>query len=292
MKAMSTFLTLALLASLTGGGNPAPSASSASALPLALTNWQLTQMVSETGVIHPDPSLRATLRLEGGKVSGFSGCNRYMGRASWQAQRLKVGHLAGTLMACTDPKVGEQELQFLNLLGQVQLYQVSGRTLVLFGKGQQRLIFTSQASAPVTTPATANRPMTPATDHSVGGDKMTSDLTLPGLVGQWRIVGLRLGSQPVALTSPGKLQLHVEGGLRLSGSAGCNQLSAVGQLAGQTLTFGPVAATRMLCQNMQPETALTKVLAQPLTVLVVSSAGRMVWRNATGEIELERADTP
>ncbi len=50
---------------------------------------------------------------------------------------------------------------------------------------------------------------------------------------------------------------------RISGSGGCNRLVGTYEVDGDSLTFGPIATTRMACpEGMETETALLSVLAQ------------------------------
>jgi putative lipoprotein len=68
------------------------------------------------------------------RVAGFSGCNRYMGSyalegLSQHGSPLKLGPMAGTLMACPDG--GELERDYLQALGRVNAFRLEGDTLSL-----------------------------------------------------------------------------------------------------------------------------------------------------------------
>lgn len=68
------------------------------------------------------------------QVSGFSGCNRYMGGfssdgASVHGTPIKFGPLAGTMMAC--PEGEDVERRYLAVLGRVDAYRMDGDSLFL-----------------------------------------------------------------------------------------------------------------------------------------------------------------
>lgn len=68
---------------------------------------------------------RVTLDVEGERISGSAGCNRYSGRFLRDAVGITVGPLAATRMACA-PALMAQETRFLKLLGGATGYLVRG----------------------------------------------------------------------------------------------------------------------------------------------------------------------
>ncbi|GGP24586.1 META and DUF4377 domain-containing protein [Silvimonas amylolytica] len=64
-----------------------------------------------------------TLKIDGNHVSGFSGCNRFMGQIQ-TLNGLKIGPLAGTRMACLDANVGIKESDVLKLLDTAHYYEL------------------------------------------------------------------------------------------------------------------------------------------------------------------------
>ncbi len=76
-----------------------------------------------------------TLTAEFGKdgtLSGNSGCNNYSGPYKVDGEEIKIGPLASTMMACTEPEgVMEQETQYLAALQMAESYQVEGQVLEL-----------------------------------------------------------------------------------------------------------------------------------------------------------------
>ena len=78
---------------------------------------------------------------------------------------------------------------------------------------------------------------------------------------------------------------------RIGGKFGCNGFSGPYSLAGDTLTAGNVAATRMACPGPADriESEGFAVLAQPMQ-LQWQSGSRLTLANAAGSIVLERRD--
>lgn len=64
-----------------------------------------------------------TLRLDGSKVSGNSGCNSYSGTFQRLSdQRLRFSPISQTRLACTSEALNEQERRFTTILPQVVGY--------------------------------------------------------------------------------------------------------------------------------------------------------------------------
>jgi heat shock protein HslJ len=66
-----------------------------------------------------------------GMVSGSGGCNTYSGKYSLTGDRLKLGRLAVTAMACLKPGVMEQEAAFLAALGRSTRFASSSGPVTL-----------------------------------------------------------------------------------------------------------------------------------------------------------------
>jgi copper homeostasis protein (lipoprotein) len=98
--------------------------------PLRGTSWKLVRL-GETPVQvsagQAEPQLVfATDTLQ---VSGSGGCNRVAGGFTLEGDRLHLGPLAGTMMACLNGM--EQEQRFLESLNRVERYRISGQQLEL-----------------------------------------------------------------------------------------------------------------------------------------------------------------
>lgn len=102
----------------------------ASAVPLADTEWQLTQL----GNLLPPPAGQAIgmqLQAQNTRVVGFSGCNRMFGAYALDGQSLKFAQVGGTKMACLDESLMRLEQEFLRMFANVSQWRITGRTLEL-----------------------------------------------------------------------------------------------------------------------------------------------------------------
>jgi len=81
-----------------------PSTASAPA-PLALEGptWQLAVPAAQRPGVADNEKRTPTARFEGGRVSGFSGCNQFFGPYALDRDRVVIGPLAGSMMACEPP---------------------------------------------------------------------------------------------------------------------------------------------------------------------------------------------
>ena len=84
------------------------------------------------------------LTSEGNHVRGFSGCNRFMGSYERNESQLRFTPLATTRKACREGM--EQEQRFLDALGAVMRFSISGDSLTFY-TGDERLILRYKAIA-------------------------------------------------------------------------------------------------------------------------------------------------
>jgi putative lipoprotein len=73
-----------------------------------------------------------SLQIEGERVSGKSGCNRYFGVWTMEGDRLRIGPLAGTKMYCSEP-IMLLERAFLEALGGAAATRHDGDRLLFIG---------------------------------------------------------------------------------------------------------------------------------------------------------------
>ncbi len=96
------------------------------------TIWRLESFKSEGLDRQPISSRDATLRLEGGRISGSGGCNGFRGGYTLNRDWLAFGPLAGTRKACSEPGGAmEQEAAILKALQSVANYRIEGGELTL-----------------------------------------------------------------------------------------------------------------------------------------------------------------
>lgn len=98
--------------------------------PLRNTYWKLTRL-GETPTRAAERQREAHLIFSAHelRVSGSGGCNRIAGAFELDGDKLRLGRMAGTMMAC--PSGMEQERRFLQSLGAVERYRISGDRLEL-----------------------------------------------------------------------------------------------------------------------------------------------------------------
>lgn len=92
--------------------------------------------IAGTAVV-PNTKVTMTFGPEGG-VSGSGGCNRFNASYTLTGEGLTIGLGIRTQMAC-EPPIMQQEDRFLNLLGQVQGFEIPGpgRLALVTGKGER-----------------------------------------------------------------------------------------------------------------------------------------------------------
>ena len=96
-----------------------------------LRGWSLTE---------PAPAMpEATLSIDGERVIGVSGCNRYYATARMSSTRpgeLEIGPLAGTRLSCSEPAAGF-EARYQKLLRRVQRASFLAGQLALVYRGER-----------------------------------------------------------------------------------------------------------------------------------------------------------
>jgi putative lipoprotein len=105
--------------------------------PLQNSYWKLValdgQAVSASGRGEPF----FTLHLDDARISGSDGCNRFTGRYVLESGLLRIGPVAGTLMACAEGEATSRA--FTELLRQPLRWRIQGEVLELFDeRGQPR----------------------------------------------------------------------------------------------------------------------------------------------------------
>jgi putative lipoprotein len=95
--------------------------------------WTLSEIGGEPAGVE---GIRAPeLQFDDGemRVSGFTGCNRLAGAFELRGDRLSLSEpLMTTRMACADPRGGELERRFVELLARVDRFSTAGGMLTLY----------------------------------------------------------------------------------------------------------------------------------------------------------------
>jgi heat shock protein HslJ len=189
------------------------------AVALENTEWQL---LSFGTLAAPTPAVAdsaSTLTLDGNTLFGSTGCNRFRGPYTANATTLTVGPVASTLAACTSDALNAQEQAILSALdGEVSYLISANRLQISYDNGQQALTYQATPEPP--------------------------------LVGtNWRLERFGPAEAPTAAAAEPAAPLSFDGA-RVSGNTGCNTFSGDYSATSDTLTFGPIASTLILCENL------------------------------------------
>ena len=194
-----------------------PGSAAPTAVPATLEGptWRLASLPGQ------DPATLAalpggvTVKFTDGQLQAFAGCNRLRGGYTLAGDRVTLGPLAGTMMACPDPAMTIENAFKEALTGTLR-----------FAVAQDRLTLTS------------------STDRTL----VFAAVAAPSLEGTtWEVTGFNNGRDAVVSPLPGTtLTLSFRDGM-IVGSSGCNTFRATYTHDGDRLAVGPVASTRKAC---------------------------------------------
>src|SRR5262245_63743564 len=107
---------------------PAPPAAGGAAGPTALEGpvWRLVRLRGEDERVLAGLSQAPSVRFEAGRLQGFGGCNRLAGPYAIEGDRVKLGPLAGTMMACPEPAMAVETAFQQALAGGVRFRVAEG----------------------------------------------------------------------------------------------------------------------------------------------------------------------
>lgn len=124
-----------LLSACAGGETPTPSN------PLEGTSWHLFAYRKTK----PLEGTQITASFESGLVRGSAGCNSYGAPYQLDGNRISLGEIELTAMACLEPEgVMEQEAYLMDFLANVQTYRLEGEQLQLYRPDGEGLFFIPQ----------------------------------------------------------------------------------------------------------------------------------------------------
>ncbi|MER7517014.1 META domain-containing protein [Streptomyces sp. NPDC126499] len=206
-------------------------------LPVAGSHWTIAAVTVDGARSVAPPGARLEVE-ENGRAKGNTGCNSFGAAVAVNGDTLTVSTHEVTLIGCPADR-DRFERAFLKAF-----------TGKLEGKTREKGL----------------------TLTSPDGRKVLELVAEPGapLVGtSWTVDALLSGETSASLPagSEGKAKLAFGKDGRLSGSLGCNRVSAPATISGKTITLGAIATTRMICTGpqMELETKLYEALDGPLT---------------------------
>jgi heat shock protein HslJ len=217
--------------------------------------WRLVDLPGQAPATLAKLERGLTARFEAGRVTGFAGCNTFMGTYTLKENRLTVGALAGTMMACPEPAM-TLERAFHAGMG---------------GMGGMK--------GPFSYTITGNRLSLKADSGAVLAFEKEAPPTLAG--GSWEVTGYNNGRQAVISPATGtKMTVAFEKGT-ITGQSGCNTFRAPYSTEGNRIKVGPAVTTRMMCGEsvMTEEREFLKALESATT-----------WTIDAGLLHLHRPD--
>lgn len=129
VKALTVALMVLIVAGCAPSEQPAPVQTNAAsqAMQLAGSEWRPT----EIGSIEFPANSEVFVRFGGeGALEGYGGCNRFSGAYKLVADKIEIGPLAATRMACPEP-VMDREIRFLQALEHARKFVRDGIDLSL-----------------------------------------------------------------------------------------------------------------------------------------------------------------
>jgi heat shock protein HslJ len=212
--------------------------------------WQLMTLQGRDLIPRDGKERPVTVRFVSGRIEGFSGCNRLMGSYTIDRDRVILGPLAGTMMACA-PAAMALEGEVKRALSGTFRYVISDDRLTLSRAAGPKLVFQREA--------------TPALDGV-----------------RWDVTRYNNGRQAVVSPVPGtQLTLAFDAGM-VTGHSGCNSFRAAYTRDGEHITIQPPAMTRMACSG-------EGVMAQEQEFLT-ALATATTWTISNGMLDMHRGD--
>src|SRR5262245_33153209 len=176
--------------------------------------WRLVSLPGQSPGTVPALQRPVSVQFDAGRVSGFTGCNTMSGSYTVEGNQLKLGTLAGTMMSCPAP-ASTVEGAFNKAFAGTLAYVITGDRLNLT-TALGVLLFEREAAQ-----------------------------TITGRT--WNVTGYNNGRGGVVSPIVGSpISLSFADG-RISGRTGCNTFSGSYTLQGNSIKFGPIAVTRMMC---------------------------------------------
>jgi heat shock protein HslJ len=220
------------------------------AAPIEGPTWRLTALRGLDANALKAGEEPVTAGFQDGRVSGFSGCNRFFGGYSLEGDRIEIGQIAGSMMACPEPSMKLEHAVTGALAGTFR-YTVAGKTLMLLDESEPVLTFEAEP-----------------------------DPTLAGVT--WEVTGFNNGRHAVVSPLKGtRLFMGFKDGA-VTGTAGCNSFRATYEAGADSIAVGPAVATRRACLGEGVMEQESEFLSALQSATVWTFQGRM--------LDMHRAD--
>ncbi len=214
----------------------APAAAPKAAASIEGPIWQLASLRGLDPGSLRDAIRPVTARFKAGRIDGFSGCNLFFGGYTIDGDRVVIGSLGGTMMACPESPTAVENAVRAALAGPLR-YTLADHLLTLHSGAEPVIVFQMQPAR-----------------------------TLEGAT--WKVTGFNNGRQAVVSPLLGTtLSLTFRGGI-VKGFGGCNTFRAKYSADGDRIVLGPASATRKACVSegvMQQEREFLRALEATTT---------------------------
>jgi putative lipoprotein len=126
-------------------GTGATSPQGAAAPKIEGTVWRLTRLRGQPDQAVASLSRPATLQFDAGRIQAFGGCNRLVGSYTINGDRVTIGQLAGTMMACAQPVMAVETAFNKALTGTLRIrLAANGLTLTAESESDPTLVFVAE----------------------------------------------------------------------------------------------------------------------------------------------------
>lgn len=195
------------------------------------------------------------LNFDEGGLSANAGCNTLVGGYTIVDGRLSAPMLATTEMAC-EPDLMVQDRWLTDILSLEPIVELDGDTLTMRGAGGATLEFL---------------------------DRTVADPDRPVVGTRWVLDGIRDGDAVSTVPEGVIASITIDDDGNAVVEAGCNRGSAGVEITDDTMLFGPLALTRMMCEPdaMDVEAIMAAVLD-----------GEVRYTIEADRLMLDSADTP
>jgi heat shock protein HslJ len=230
--------TTAAAATSSTSTTAAPTTTAAVSIADALRGTTFVSTAVEGYTLVPDT--KVTLTFDGENLSAQGGCNTLGGTWSLDGDVLVVPPMVRTMMACEPSALMDQETWLDAVLTSKPTVAVDGDTLTITADGATVTLLDREVADP---------------DRPLEGTTWTAE----SLISAEAVSSIPAGVRPPTL--------RLDDG-QVSVDTGCNTGRGSYTLAGDAITFGPLATTRMACvdpNGQQVETAVLAVLTGTAT---------------------------
>jgi len=219
------------------------------------TRWTLTSYAQGGRFVPVGPEAGVTLEFTQNRIGGQTGCNSFGGNYTQDGNRLQMGSLVQTLMACPDEAQNRLERTYLQALSQVRSFRLKGNALRLNDETGRTLLVFAKA-----------RPQ--------------------AILGEWAVTALNTGNA-IASVEPGSRPTLTFGPKNIGGNTGCNQYTARYTMENFSLQVEAVLSTKRACPSEAlagQETALLRALEKVASFRIVGK--RLTLYDAEGKVLL------